>query len=212
MFRNVKRLISTLFVFPIALGFTSVLIACFKEFSPSYIPFVLGIVCYTLTYPVFRKPLSSYVIGHELTHVLGIWLSRGRVYSLRIGRQGGRVKTDKVNVWTSLLPYFFPIYTFLVLCIYLLLSILWDMNRYYNWFAFILGITWAFHIWMTIYVLRRNQPDVRYSGVLFSMVIIFTANIIILGLLLTVISPEIAIGDFIHQSWKAYLWILKKLV
>lgn len=210
--RYVGRLVLALFILPAAAGFTGVLVSSLKCFSHSYISFLLGIVSYTLTYPVFRKPLSSYVIGHELSHVLGVWLSRGKVHSVKIGRAGGMVKTDKANVWTALLPYFFPIYTIVVLGIYFVLSILWDVNRYYNWFVFILGVTWAFHIWMTIYVLRRNQPDIRYSGVLFSMVIIFTANIIILCLLLTIISPEITIGDFIQQSWKGYLWILKKLV
>lgn len=194
-----------LFIFPITLAFTSVLVRYIREFSLSYIPFLLGMVSYTLTYPVFRKPLSGYVIGHELSHVIGIWLSRGKVHSIRIGRYGGRVKADRINVWTALLPYFFPIYTIMALGMYFLLSILWDMGRYYNWFIFILGITWAFHIWMTIYVLRHNQPDIRYGGFLFSIVIIFTINIIFITLLLVFISPRLTISDFIKDLW-ALLW------
>lgn len=199
---HLGRLALAVSILPLAVGFTCVLFSSLKCFSFSYIPFLLGIAAYTLTYPVFKKPLSSYVIGHELSHILGIWLSRGRVHSLRIGRQGGSVKTDRINIWTALLPYFFPIYTILVLGIYFMLSILWDMSRYYNWFVFILGVTWAFHFWMTLYVLRHNQPDIRYGGFLFSMVIIFAVNIIILTLLLVFISPKLTITDFIKDLWK----------
>lgn len=218
--RNVKiywwRFIFALFILPIAISFTGVLINCLCSFSHSYIPFLLGVASYTLTYPIFRKPLTSYVIGHELTHILGVWFSRGKIHSVKIGRHGGMVKTDKINLWTALLPYIFPIYTVLVLGIYFILSILWNMSMYYNWMVFILGVTWAFHFWMTIYVLRLNQPDIRYGGFLFSMVTIFTINILILALLLVFVSPELSILDFIHQSVEkikgSYLWILRRLV
>lgn len=217
MSRKIKiywgRIILALLIIPAAVGLTGVLISYLRNYYSSYIPFLLGIVTYTLTYPVFRKPLTSYVIGHELSHVLGVWLSRGKVHSIKIGRRGGMVKADKSNIWTALLPYFFPIYTFLVLGIYFVLSIFWDMHRFYGWMLFILGITWAFHFWMTVYILRHNQPDIKYSGFLFSMVIIFTINIVILTLLLTFISPDINIWQFICESCErikdSYLWILK---
>lgn len=209
------RIIFALAFLPAAIGLTYVLISCFQRFSSLYVPFLLGVICYTLTYPVFKKPLSSYVIGHELTHVLGIWLSRGKIHSIRIAKSGGMVKADRINIWTALLPYFFPIYTVIILGVYFLLSIFLDMSRFYNWMVFILGLTWAFHFWMTIYVLRYNQPDIRYSGFLFSMVVIFTINIITLTLLLTFISPELSIGEFVKQSFlrikESYIWILKRL-
>lgn len=210
------RLISAIIIIPGAIAVFSVFIDCFKNFSHSYIPFLLGFIGYTLTYPVFRKPLTGYVIGHELTHVLGIWLSRGEIYSVKIGKSGGMVKTDRINVWTALLPYFFPLYTFLVLGIYYILSILWNISRYFNWVIFILGITWAFHLWMTIHILRQKQPDIRYSGRIFSAVIIFTVNIIVLTFLLIIISPDISISEFFLEFWNkvlgVYLWILRKLM
>lgn len=208
--------ILALLFMPAAAGFTFVLTDCLKRFSYAYLPFFFGFLCYTFVYPVFRKPLLGYVIGHELTHVLGVWLSRGRVYGVRIGRQGGMVKTDKASVWTALLPYFFPIYAFLILGIYYLLSILWDMSMFFGWMVFILGITWGFHFWMTLYIVRKKQPDIKYSGILFSAVIIFTINVIILDIILVVISSELGILDLVRQSWNsisgAYLWILKRLM
>lgn len=201
---------------PAAAGLTGVLIYYIKNFSLSYIPFLLGVLSYTLVYPVFKKPFFSYVVGHELSHVLGVWLFRGKVHSVKVGRHGGMVKTNKSNIWIALLPYFFPVYAILLLALYYLLAILWDMSRFFNFMVFLLGITWAFHVWMTLYIVKQNQPDIKYSGVLFSAVIIFTINVIILILLLTIISPELTMQKFIGQSVKmvqgSYLWILQKLI
>lgn len=205
-----------MFIIPAAVGLTGVLINYLKNSYSSYIPFLLGIVTYTLIYPVFRKPLTSYIIGHELTHVLGVWLSRGKVHSVRVSKRGGMVRADRINIWTALLPYFFPIYTFLVLGIYFALSIFLDMHKFYGLMLFILGATWAFHFWMTFYILRYNQPDIKYGGFLFSIIIIFTINIAILILLFTFISPDINTWQLICESSEkikdSYLWILKKLV
>jgi hypothetical protein len=212
---NLGRMVFGLIIIPAALGFSGVLLSCVKNFSISYIPFIFGITVYTLVYPVFKKPLLSYVLGHELSHVIGVWLCRGRVYGMKVGRNGGMVKTDKANVLISLLPYFFPIYTMLVLGLYFIFSILWDLSRFFNFMVFLLGITWAFHLWMTLYIVRNNQPDIKESGVFFSSVVIFTINVIILTLLLVLISPELTTKEFLHQSFEkvegCYLWILRHL-
>lgn len=209
------RIILAVFIMPAAIGFIGVLSFCLRNFSFSYIPFFLGAISYTLVYPVFKKPFFGYVIGHELTHVLGIWLARGKVHGVKVGKNGGMVKTNKSNVWIALMPYFFPFYSFLVLAVYYLLSILWDMSSFFNFMVFLLGITWAFHIWMTLHIVKQNQPDIKYSGVLFSIVVIFTVNTIILALFLALISPDINIWRFICESFEnirnSYLWILKKL-
>lgn len=213
---NWLRIIFAFAIVPVSVGFTLVLADFLFKFSPAYIPFFLGIICYTLVYPVFRKPLLGYVIGHELTHVLGVWLFRGKVHSVKVGRHGGMVRTDKANVWIALLPYFLPLYTVLVLSIYYLLSILWNMEKFFGLMVFLLGVTWAFHIWMTLYIVRHNQPDIKESGVLFSTVVIFTTNVMVLTILLIFISPELTIKEFFSRSFTevklCYLWIINKLV
>jgi len=212
---NLLRIFFGLFIIPAALGFAGVLLSCVKNFSISYFPFFLGIIAYTLVYPVFKKPLLSYVVGHELSHVIGVWLFRGRVYGMKVGRNGGMIKTNKSNVWIALLPYFFPIYTIIVLGIYFLFSILWDLSRFFNFMVFLLGVTWAFHLWMTLYIIRNNQPDIKENGVFFSSVVIFTVNVIVLTLLLVLISPELTAKQFVGESVAkvegCYLWILKQL-
>jgi hypothetical protein len=194
------RLIVAAIAAPAAVGLTGVLVSCLKDFSISYIPFFLGVLAYTLGYPVFKKPFYAYVVGHELTHVLGVWLARGRVHDMRVGEHGGMVKTDTANVWVSLLPYLFPIYTALLLFIYMILSIVWDMSKFHSIMVFLVGATWAFHLWMTLYVVRHNQPDIEQSGVIFSAVIIYLANLLVLGTLLVIISPELTFKDFLVDA------------
>lgn len=210
------RFIVSIILIPAAVGMTKVLYKIFVDVWPSCFIFLLGVFSYTLIYPVFKKPLRSYVLGHELTHVLGVWLFRGRILAMRITERGGVVKADKVNMWIKLAPYFFPIYTFLILGIYLLFSIAWDLSRYHNILIFILGLTWAFHLWMTIHILWQNQPDVSDSGVLFSLVIIYAINLLILTFLLIFISPDLTVRDLLIVSWQkireCYLWIAQKLV
>ena len=210
------RFIISLILLPVTIGITRVLYEYFLRIWPSCFIFLVGVLSYTLVYPVFKKPLRSYVLGHELTHMLGVWLFRGRVYRMRVSDRGGMIRADRTNVWINLAPYFFPIYTVLVLGIYLLFSIVWDLSRYSSLVVFILGFTWAFHLWMTVHILWQNQPDIRDSGLLFSLVIIYTLNLLILTFLLVFISPELTMRHFLTASWEkigvCYLWILQKLV
>ena len=74
--------------------------------------------------------MSLYVFGHELTHALWVWLMGGRVSRFRVGREGGHILTDKNNFLIALAPYFFPLYSILVLALYGALSLFMDMQPY----------------------------------------------------------------------------------
>ncbi len=203
-----------LVLLPGALGIGQAVWANLRQEWASCFFFLSGLFCYTMLYPVLRKPLSSYVWGHELTHVLGIWLARGRIHGFKAGAKGGMVKADKSNLWIRLLPYFFPIYTISILALYMILSLIWNLDRYYNLLVFFLGLSWGFHLWMTQHILRQNQPDIRYSGVVFSLVIIIALNLFILGLLLVFVSPELTLGGFgvscLNQVKSDYCWLINK--
>lgn len=210
------RFFIAILLIPFAAAITQVLYKFIIQSWPSCFIFLAGVFGYTFVYPVFSKPLRGYVLGHELTHVLGVWLFRGKIHKMKVSRKGGVVKANKTNIWIKLAPYFFPIYTILVLGIYLLFSIAWDLNRIYGIFVFILGITWAFHFWMTIHILWQNQPDVRESGTLFSLVVIYVLNVLVLAGLFIFISPKLTIRNYFTANWQeinnCYLWIAQKLI
>ena len=57
--------------------------------------------------------LYLYVLGHELTHVLAVFCSRGSIHAFKADLDGGYIQTDKNNLFISLSPYFLPLWAML---------------------------------------------------------------------------------------------------
>ena len=125
-----------------------------------------------------------YVLGHELTHAVAAVISFGRVQTLRIDLDGGYVETDADNLFIALSPYFVPLW----MCCWLL--VLWSANALYPfpewraWFYAGLGFWWSFHLYWTLWVIPREQPDMLENGLLFSLLLILVMNI---GILLVIL-------------------------
>src|SRR4029434_5352953 len=80
--------------------------------------FSLGVVLWLIAFFGLPRPIVLYVFGHELTHALWVWLMGGRVSRFKVGREGGHILTDKNNFLIALAPYFFPLYSILVIALY----------------------------------------------------------------------------------------------
>jgi hypothetical protein len=163
--------------------------------SPSRLPMmhaftcIAGIAIWAVIW-LFLPPLTrTYVLGHELTHALWTMLFGGRPSGLKVTAHGGSVRVSKNNVWVTLAPYFFPLYTFVVALLWVLtVWLLPAIQPYVPIFLFWIGMTWAFHITFTIRFLAYNQPDVREHGRLFSYTLIYALNLISLTAALTAVS------------------------
>ena len=142
----------------------------------------------------------GYVIGHEMTHVLWAWIYGGDIYDFRVARSGGHIVTDKTNTWVVLAPYFFPFYTVLWLSA---CGVVWLVARDFQIDSQIIyggiGITWAFHMAYTIWMIVKGQPDLEYGGVFFSLVIIYFINLGLICGLLVVASPGVSWLDFFRE-------------
>ncbi len=158
--------------------------------------FLLGVGVYALIHFLFKKPILLYIFGHELTHAISVFLCRGRVKSFRVSRRGGGVGSTKANFFISLSPYLFPIYTILVVVVYFFLALFLDVSKYLAVFLFVVGLTWAFHIFLTLYFLGQGQKDVVRSGRIFSLPLIYITNLLILLIILCCLSRQIALKDF----------------
>ena len=77
--------------------------------------FSLGAVLWLIAFFGLPRPMLVYVFGHELTHALWVLLMGGRVSRFRVGREGGHIVTDRNNFWIALAPYFFPLYSLIVI-------------------------------------------------------------------------------------------------
>lgn len=132
-----------------------------------------------LTLFVFMpRPTWLYVLGHELTHAVAIWLSGGKVHRFRITSAGGEVHTDKSSTFIALAPYIIPLFPAVTGALWLWAAWMWPhLKDYEPWFLLVWGIIWSFHISFTVTLLPTDQSDFESQGYLFSYVTILLGNL-----------------------------------
>jgi hypothetical protein len=155
------------------------------------------------------QPGVAYVFAHEMTHAITARLSGGRVHDMHVDSSGGYVETDASNTLVTLSPYMVPFYTVVVVALYGLFGLFLDMHHLvlvplggltfafkgvwiYYW---LVGLTWCFHITFTLQVLRTEQSDLKLNGEFFSIMLIFLANLALLGALFISASPTVGWQD-----------------
>ena len=164
-------------------------------------PFLSGAAGYALVHAVFRRPMTLYVFGHELTHALAACCSGYKVQSLDVSGKGGEVRLSDSNIVVALAPYCVPIYTAGVLALHALVRHYAPSVGTPIWVGVGLGFTLAFHAALTFHALAQNQPDLRQAGVFFSLVVIALTNAVVLILVIKALFPsqvalESAAGDW----------------
>ena len=158
--------------------------------------FSLGSILWLIAFFGLPKPLRVYVFGHELTHAIWVWLMGGEVSDFQVGREGGHIVTTRNNFWIALAPYFFPIYSILVLAIYGVASAMTDLQPFGRLLYALIGVTWAFHLTFTVWMIPKSQSDLTANGTFFSLVLIYLINLLILCGMLILASPQIHLADF----------------
>jgi len=139
-----------------------------------------GVGCWLAIYLLLPKPMWVYVFGHELTHAIWTWLLGGSVKKFKATSQGGHVIVTKNNFIIALAPYFFPLYAILVVLVFVTGHWLWNWQNYLVWFHLLLGVAYSFHLTLTWHILKHEQSDIADQGYLFSAVIIFLGNVMVL--------------------------------
>jgi hypothetical protein len=152
-----------------------------------------GAACWVVIFLLLPKPMRLYVFGHELTHALWTWLFWGRVKRFKVGATGGHVVITKNNFLIALAPYFFPLYVVLLVLVFLLGHLIWGWTRYLVWFHLLVGAAYAFHVTLTWHTLRRRQSDITQHGYLFSAVVIFLGNILVLLVGVPLLTKEVGL-------------------
>jgi hypothetical protein len=146
----------------------------------TWVPLLGGAACWLVVFLLLPKPMWIYVFGHELTHALWTWLFGGKVRQMKVSSKGGHVLISKTNFFIALAPYFFPLYAVLVIAGFVVGDLLWTWRGYLPWFHLLLGAAYAFHVTLTLHVLQTRQSDITGQGYLFSAVVIFLGNVMVL--------------------------------
>jgi len=157
--------------------------------------FSLGAILWLIAFFFLPRPMLVYVFGHELTHALWVLLMGGRVSRFRVGSDGGHIVTDRTNFWIALAPYFFPLYSIIVIAIYGIVSLFYNVQPYGRILYGLIGATWAFHFSFTCWMIPKKQTDLTDHGTFFSLVIIYLMNLILLSVLLVLASSQISFAN-----------------
>lgn len=164
------------------------------------------------------RPMHTYVIGHEVSHMLMARAFGGKIYDWDHGPDGGYVETDKTNTWITLAPYIIPLYSLGVLAVFSVAGMFWDMQALVAvdagllafhfkpaWiFYILLGFTWWFHATYTCRTVAMEQSDLKRNGEFFSMQLIFVMNLALLVALFLASSstPGLGLGE-LARCWVA---------
>ena len=194
---KVVKLLIGLLMLPLCVGIASavwrVLMATDHEHAV-WIPMLVGVVLWLLIYLVFPRPMWLYVAGHELTHALCALGFGKKVGKLKVTSQGGNVEVSDSNFIIALAPYFVPFYAILVVLGFWVAGFFLSWNHLELPFLGLLGAAYAFHLTFTAHVLKTRQSDITDHGCVFSAVVIFIGNALVLlaGIPLLTSTPKIS--------------------
>lgn len=176
----IKAFLSVILI-PVTIVFIVAFIRFFSSVKWNVFPaalFCVGAGCYIIVYAAYRGESFTYVLGHELMHAMTTFLFGGKLVSLFVSHKSGSVKTTKDNMIISLAPYSVSFYALVLAVLYFCLSVVtftWSMRSI---FIFCLGVAMMQHVLMSIRSILIGQSDIRAHGTLFSLHIIFVANIV----------------------------------
>ena len=165
---------------------------------------VVFLVCffvYFFIHFLLYKPILSHVMAHELTHALAAVLMGGKVTSIHASTTGGTTIVNKTHLFISLAPYIFPLYTVISLGLYAIAA-----QPFKIYLIGLVGFTYSFHLALTGYSLSHHQPDLKEGGVVFSLIFIFSGNMIVLMFLISILWPQAlslpqACSETFHWAW-----------
>ena len=147
--------------------------------------------------------LYCYVFGHELTHAAFVKCYGGKILEMEWGTSGGYVTTDKTNWVIALSPYFVPFWSVIAVVVYVSVGVFHEIGTLGNQvFYGVMGATWSFHLAWTLWMIPRDQPDLKDNGTFLSLTLIYFGNLLVLIVLLCLASPVPleSLRDFGH-SW-----------
>jgi hypothetical protein len=185
--------------------------------GPVALAFWGGYGVWLLAFLLLPRPMRTYVLGHELTHAIWALMMGARVSGLRVSKTGGQVRTSKTNWFITLAPYFFPFYAMLFIALFFIAHAIWRLDQWMWALFFLVGLGWSFHVTFTLMMLFTvRQPDVQSQGVVFSAVVIFSMNLLVIVLTAAALARDVHMLDLLRSLGQnlltAYGWTLDKLV
>ncbi len=177
---------------------------------PSILVLSAGFNLWLVFLMLLPAPIRAYVLAHELTHALWGVIMGARLMGMRVARDGGHVKLSEHNVFVALAPYFFSLYTALVMLAYWIYS--WFLPVHFARWIWLLaiGASLGFHATFTLQALTRRQTDLIAYGSIFPYLLILTGNLcglIILIAILAGFAPSLWVTRVAIETKAVYQWL-----
>ena len=176
-----------------------------------WIPVLAGAAGWLLVYFLFPRPMWLYVAGHELTHAVCALGFGKKVGRLRISSQGGNVEVSDSNFIISLAPYFVPFYAVVLVLAFLVGRFFLSWDQLELPFLTLLGAAYAFHVTLTTHVLKTRQTDVTNHGYLFSAVMIFIGNALVLVAGIPLLAAQPKLTTALRWCWEDTLQLIQSV-
>ncbi|MGI5925065.1 MAG: hypothetical protein ACOX9E_14050 [Lentisphaeria bacterium] len=141
----------------------------------------------------FLRLNSLYVFGHELTHWVMAKLFLRKTGRFQSGKNAGAVEVENPNVWIILAPYVLPFYLLVVIGFYGLIMLIAKGSIHpvaVIVFAVLIGLSYAYHLVMTVFALRSGQADLKIKGKIFSLMMVITGNLLFVFMALIVATRQ----------------------
>jgi hypothetical protein len=222
---RVLRFLCGVLLLPVCVIVTQTLVSLIKVSQPaadtlvaaSALALGAGFLLWLFLYFTLPPPVRTYILAHELTHALWGSLMGATVSGIKISRERGSVTLSKSNFFVTLAPYFFPLYTTIVIIGYYALSIFFDMESFHLLWLGLVGLTWGFHFTFTISALMQRQTDIKEYGYVLSYTTIYILNILGIAIWVVTVSAasleQMAAFMASHTSvtwlamWKAFKYL-----
>lgn len=141
----------------------------------------------------FQRLNSLYVFGHELTHWVMAKLFLRKTGRFQSGKNAGAVEVENPNIWIILAPYVLPFYLLVVIGFYGLIMLIARGAIHpaaVIVFAILIGLSYAYHVVLTVFALRSGQADLKMKGKILSLMMIITGNLLFVFMALIVATRQ----------------------
>ena len=107
--------------------------------------------------------------------------------------------TNKSNILIALSPYFVPFWSVVVFILMTIIGLIGFLPHHEKILFAMMGATWSFHLLWTLWIIPRDQPDLKENGTFFSLALIYLANVLLLSSLLCLASSELTWRHFVYN-------------
>ena len=87
----------------------------------------------------------------------------------------------------------------------------WNWRSYLAWFHLFIGAAYAFHLTLTAHVLRTEQSDITSQGYLFSAVVIFLGNVLVLLMGLPLLTARLGLPTMFRWWFESTIEIIRRM-